>query len=275
MDSEEGDNEDPQSLHKYLYCQANPVNGIDPSGHEFELGSLATSISIGASIGAVSTFYANQALGRAQTMSSILMGAAWGGVLGPYAAAVPEIGAGLGLLGVYGSGSVAWEVAHNPNATPLQRFDAALLVVGSIWGTKVAMDFAKAAGPQLRVAQATLPQFPLPLKAPPGVELESAQPNLHAEKVGQLPQLIEDMYAGKAIGDAPGGISTPTSARTTIPRIGGSKVGNRYIIREGNTRMTAALEYYKSTGDPKYVYKILETGNWSGKPPSQTWKMTQ
>jgi len=33
MDTYEGDNEDPSSLHKYLYCQANPVNMTDPSGH--------------------------------------------------------------------------------------------------------------------------------------------------------------------------------------------------------------------------------------------------
>jgi RHS repeat-associated protein len=33
MDSHEGDNEDPYSLHKYLYTQANPVNSTDPSGH--------------------------------------------------------------------------------------------------------------------------------------------------------------------------------------------------------------------------------------------------
>ncbi len=33
MDSDEGGNEDPLSLHKYLYCQADPVNKIDPTGH--------------------------------------------------------------------------------------------------------------------------------------------------------------------------------------------------------------------------------------------------
>jgi RHS repeat-associated protein len=33
MDSFEGKQADPLSLHKYLYCNANPVNGIDPSGH--------------------------------------------------------------------------------------------------------------------------------------------------------------------------------------------------------------------------------------------------
>jgi hypothetical protein len=33
FDSYEGDSEDPQSLHKYLYVNANPINGIDPSGN--------------------------------------------------------------------------------------------------------------------------------------------------------------------------------------------------------------------------------------------------
>jgi len=32
MDPFPGNNQDPQSLHKYLYCHANPVNAIDPSG---------------------------------------------------------------------------------------------------------------------------------------------------------------------------------------------------------------------------------------------------
>jgi hypothetical protein len=37
-----GDQEDPLTLHKYLYCLANPVNNRDPSGNEVEmsLGSL-------------------------------------------------------------------------------------------------------------------------------------------------------------------------------------------------------------------------------------------
>ncbi len=34
MDTFEGNNQDPQSLHKYLYAADNPVNVIDPSGHE-------------------------------------------------------------------------------------------------------------------------------------------------------------------------------------------------------------------------------------------------
>jgi RHS repeat-associated protein len=37
MDSHPGSNQDPLSLHKYLYAHNNPVNGIDPSGHSFIL----------------------------------------------------------------------------------------------------------------------------------------------------------------------------------------------------------------------------------------------
>ena len=47
MDSFEGNSEDPLSLHKYLYCESNPVNGIDPSGNEFELGSVLSAIGNG------------------------------------------------------------------------------------------------------------------------------------------------------------------------------------------------------------------------------------
>lgn len=49
MDTDEGDNEDPLSLPKYLYCSANPVNMTDPEGHDGDLGSLAIagSVSVG------------------------------------------------------------------------------------------------------------------------------------------------------------------------------------------------------------------------------------
>ncbi len=39
-DGEHGDQEDPKSLHLYTYCESDPVNNIDPSGHEIE-GMLA------------------------------------------------------------------------------------------------------------------------------------------------------------------------------------------------------------------------------------------
>ena len=48
MDTYEGNSEDPLSLHKYLYCKGNPVNGRDPSGHDGEMeGQLMTTGIIG------------------------------------------------------------------------------------------------------------------------------------------------------------------------------------------------------------------------------------
>lgn len=49
MDTSEGTQEDPLSLHKYLYCQANPLNGTDLSGND-DLASLSISESISASM---------------------------------------------------------------------------------------------------------------------------------------------------------------------------------------------------------------------------------
>jgi hypothetical protein len=41
MDTYEGNQEEPQSCHKYTYAADNPVNKIDPSGNDFELGALS------------------------------------------------------------------------------------------------------------------------------------------------------------------------------------------------------------------------------------------
>jgi len=45
MDTLEGNEEDPISLHRYLYVSSNPVNMVDPSGNE-GLGDLTVSIAI-------------------------------------------------------------------------------------------------------------------------------------------------------------------------------------------------------------------------------------
>ena len=52
-DPENGDKFDPKSLHKYLYADGDPVNGVDPTGHEdlLELAGRAAGASI--SIGAI------------------------------------------------------------------------------------------------------------------------------------------------------------------------------------------------------------------------------
>jgi RNA polymerase sigma factor (TIGR02999 family) len=47
MDSFEGTHVDPLSLHKYLYAHANPINGWDPSGHEFNLVGTLSAVANG------------------------------------------------------------------------------------------------------------------------------------------------------------------------------------------------------------------------------------
>ena len=53
VDPYAGNMQDPQSLHKYLYCHANPINGIDPSGEFGFFISSVISISILSSISAI------------------------------------------------------------------------------------------------------------------------------------------------------------------------------------------------------------------------------
>ena len=44
MDSFEGNASDPLSLHKYLYAHADPVNQIDPSGHESQKATMGKQV---------------------------------------------------------------------------------------------------------------------------------------------------------------------------------------------------------------------------------------
>jgi len=43
MDSYEGDQKEPQSLHKYVFCANDPVNNVDPSG-QMTIGSALTTV---------------------------------------------------------------------------------------------------------------------------------------------------------------------------------------------------------------------------------------
>jgi RHS repeat-associated protein len=67
MDSYDGNQEDPLSLHKYLYVADNPVNMVDPTGHDFDLdfflGSFLDSFSIGG-LGARIEMLAEEATGN-------------------------------------------------------------------------------------------------------------------------------------------------------------------------------------------------------------------
>src|SRR5208337_2245698 len=53
MDTYEGDNQSPLSLHKYLYASADPINRLDPLGND-DIAELSTAFTIGATISSMS-----------------------------------------------------------------------------------------------------------------------------------------------------------------------------------------------------------------------------
>ncbi len=59
LDPFEGNNSDPQSLHKYAYAHSDPVNGIDPTGLA-TLVDLVVSMAIGGIISALISAYINR-----------------------------------------------------------------------------------------------------------------------------------------------------------------------------------------------------------------------
>ncbi len=93
LDSFFGNLDDPQSLHKYLYTHADPVNGIDPSGL-FSLGGIAFSMGIGGLLGGLSSGGLTLATSGSFALAgrSFVRGMALGALAG---ALFPLTGAGL------------------------------------------------------------------------------------------------------------------------------------------------------------------------------------
>jgi len=56
IDPLDGDPESPVSLHRYLYSGADPVNHSDPTGLEFDIGSLSIDIAIVGTLAAIGSF---------------------------------------------------------------------------------------------------------------------------------------------------------------------------------------------------------------------------
>jgi hypothetical protein len=58
MDTDEGDDTDPLSLHKYLYASGNPANRIDPSGNDdIDMASLGVSESMSETLDAMAEYF--------------------------------------------------------------------------------------------------------------------------------------------------------------------------------------------------------------------------
>ena len=79
-DSYVGSQSEPASLHKYLYCRADPVDGTDPSGYD-DLGSLISSTAIQ---GHIQGFRAGAVLVAKRVALNTLYGAIIGGASGEW-----------------------------------------------------------------------------------------------------------------------------------------------------------------------------------------------
>jgi RHS repeat-associated protein len=82
-----GDPYAPATLHKYLYAANDPVNKIDPTGEEFDLGSMLTSMAIQGTISAILSGGTTYAITRdfkkslAAAGGGFIVGALIGGVI--------------------------------------------------------------------------------------------------------------------------------------------------------------------------------------------------
>jgi RHS repeat-associated protein len=136
---------DPMSYLPYTFTGGDPINMLDLNGHSFGIPSLSIAISIGATLGGLSTGVANYATGRPIT-EGLATGIFLGAVLAPLAVASPLIGVGLAGLGVYEGWSTAWQVWENPRPTPGQLTASLVLFGASLAGGAFAADNLAAHG---------------------------------------------------------------------------------------------------------------------------------
>ncbi|MEN6355849.1 MAG: RHS repeat-associated core domain-containing protein [Armatimonadota bacterium] len=138
-----GDDSDPASLHRFVYCGDDPIDRVDPTGHDFSIGGMAAASFIGATLGGISSAVANYALGKAITFSSVIQGAAVGAVLGPLAYAWAPAAVGLGIAGVGSSAYLNYEVWAR-GGTIKQKIAAFSLMLASVVGTRAAIKYSNA-----------------------------------------------------------------------------------------------------------------------------------
>ncbi len=96
MDTDEGDQEEPLSLHKYLYASCSPVDRIDPSGNDDgDVGSLQASTGLAAGLAAFSV--AAIAVANNHALSDLAV-ATWDEAISTEASKTAAAGAALAVF---------------------------------------------------------------------------------------------------------------------------------------------------------------------------------
>jgi len=122
MDTYEGRNSDPLTLHKYVYTHGNPVMGIDPSGRLTLVETMAVGVSVGilTKLAVVSyrVFYKNEVLSTFDILMEIAEGAGYGALGGFVATQMAPVILSSNLWGSFG-GTV---VTATLSAAAVQQF---------------------------------------------------------------------------------------------------------------------------------------------------------
>ncbi len=149
LDSYPGNRSNPLSSNKYLYTQADPSNGSDPSGHDLLSVAIAVTIGVtlsglaGAAIGAVATIATNYALDIPLTQG-IGLGMAIGGAAGIIAYLSPVLAAGIGIFGAAYGIALAIDTWRTPNTTWGQKLVASILALTGIYGAATSGQYLQA-----------------------------------------------------------------------------------------------------------------------------------
>lgn len=147
----EGVLSNPRSLNRYSYASNNPIQATDRSGRmtTMETG-VAFSAGIGASLGAASTYLANQALGKATYVEDIMIGGIVGAGAGVATFFAPPLGIAMGLYGVHESGALVADIWLSDVSTLKQKAAASVLLVTSVAGSSAGYRLAGSVGPMGR-----------------------------------------------------------------------------------------------------------------------------
>ena len=141
-DTFQGDRFEPASLHQYTYAGNNPLNHIDPSGRDFDLGGIGAAAGVGATLGAIGTATYDYAIGKAITIGDVAQGALIGAAIAGVAAVSTVVAVGAAVVGTYQSGALVFRVFDDPGSTIGQRVAASALLLAAVAGPAFASDYA-------------------------------------------------------------------------------------------------------------------------------------
>ena len=175
LDDYAGDTFDPQSLHKYLYVQADPIQLVDPSG-EFGIAGLSAGFSIGANLQGLKieadlvafdvAVAAAQAVTQGQTtteaLRSFFVDQAFGFGIG---FAIGKLVKGVGSLfdnGINIRPKTAAETATQAVVSPIRRGDGVLRVA------ELRRGFNVGKGKNIAFAEVNIDQLVVELRAVSG-----------------------------------------------------------------------------------------------------------